>query len=188
MDYKYIEQLLDLYFRAETTLQEESILRSFFQQEALPEGMEQYRAVFSPLLSESGEDVLGDDFDRKVLSKIGSEALFEAATGAGKAKDGNAVVVKARRISLKAKFMPIIKAAAVVVVVLSLGMASQKVFTIEQAGSAASLQAGDAGSVQSAKAGSLRQGVSVALADSVKKDTVLKAESLHSVEAEKQNK
>ena len=29
MDYKYIEQLLDRYFRAETTLQEEQILKAF---------------------------------------------------------------------------------------------------------------------------------------------------------------
>jgi hypothetical protein len=32
MDYKYIEQLLDRYFEAETPLKEEEILKAFFEQ------------------------------------------------------------------------------------------------------------------------------------------------------------
>ena len=32
MDYKYIEQLMERYWNAETSLEEESILRSFFSQ------------------------------------------------------------------------------------------------------------------------------------------------------------
>jgi len=36
MDYKYIEQLLERYWRCETSLQEEEILRLFFSQEEVP--------------------------------------------------------------------------------------------------------------------------------------------------------
>ena len=37
MDYKYIEQLLERYFAAETSLEEEHILRAFFsQKETIP--------------------------------------------------------------------------------------------------------------------------------------------------------
>ena len=36
MDYKYIEQLMERYWNAETSLEEESILRSFFSQENNP--------------------------------------------------------------------------------------------------------------------------------------------------------
>ena len=40
MDYKYIEQLLERYFNAETSLEEESILRTFFSQTDVPAEME----------------------------------------------------------------------------------------------------------------------------------------------------
>ena len=36
MDYKYISQLLERYWNAETTLQEEEILKAFFQQDNVP--------------------------------------------------------------------------------------------------------------------------------------------------------
>ena len=36
MDYKYIEQLLERYWAAETSLEEEDILRAFFSQKEIP--------------------------------------------------------------------------------------------------------------------------------------------------------
>ena len=51
MDYKYIEQLLERYWDAETTLEEENILRTFFRQKMH----------------------LGDDFDARILKMIGEE-------------------------------------------------------------------------------------------------------------------
>jgi hypothetical protein len=47
MDYKYIEQLLERYWACETTLQEEAILRAFFSQEEIPEGLRKYQALFT---------------------------------------------------------------------------------------------------------------------------------------------
>ena len=36
MNYKYIDQLLERYWNCETSIQEEQILRAFFQQEEIP--------------------------------------------------------------------------------------------------------------------------------------------------------
>lgn len=36
MDYKYIKQLLERYWRCETSLEEEKILRTFFSQKDVP--------------------------------------------------------------------------------------------------------------------------------------------------------
>ena len=46
MDYKYIEQLLERYWEGETTLQEEAILRTFFNQEDVPAGLMKYKSFF----------------------------------------------------------------------------------------------------------------------------------------------
>ena len=46
MDYKYIEQLLERYWEGETTLQEESILRTFFSQPEVPENLRKYQPLF----------------------------------------------------------------------------------------------------------------------------------------------
>ena len=46
MDYKYIEQLLERYWRCETSLQEEEILRMFFLQENIPANLQPYRHLF----------------------------------------------------------------------------------------------------------------------------------------------
>jgi len=47
MDYKYIEQLMERYWNAETTLEEENILRTFFSQKNIPAEMEQWRPLFT---------------------------------------------------------------------------------------------------------------------------------------------
>ena len=46
MDYKYIEQLMERYWNAETSLEEESILRTFFSQKDIPAEMEHLRPLF----------------------------------------------------------------------------------------------------------------------------------------------
>ena len=104
MDYKYIEHLLDRYFEAETSLEEEQILRAFFSQENIPAEMEQWRALFT-----SDNDILlGDDFDARIM-----EAIEEQPA------------VKAREVSLTQRLMPLFKAAAVVAIILTLGGALQ---------------------------------------------------------------
>ena len=106
MDYKYIEQLLERYWQCETTLQEETILRSFFSQEEVPVWLLKYKALFDATTQK--ETPLGDDFDKRIL------AMTE-----------NKKAVKARTISLTQRLMPLFKAAAVVAIVLKLGNAAQ---------------------------------------------------------------
>lgn len=71
MDYKYIEQLMERYWNAETSMEEESILRSFFSQENIPAEMEQWRPLF---VADAQEPKLSDDFDARILAMIGKEA------------------------------------------------------------------------------------------------------------------
>ena len=106
MDYKYIEQLLERYWQCETTLQEETILRSFFAQQEVPVWLLKYKALFDATTQK--ETPLGEDFDKRILS------LTE-----------NRKAVKARTISLTQRLMPLFKAAAVVAIVLTLGNAAQ---------------------------------------------------------------
>lgn len=110
MDYKYIEQLMDRYFEAETTLKEEQILKAFFEQneEELPESLRPYRELFA---SFEQDEVLGDDFDERMLQMIEEKPQ-----------------VKARTISLAERFRPLMRAAAVVAILITLTTALNQSF------------------------------------------------------------
>ena len=69
MDYKYIDQLLERYWRCETSLEEEEILRTFFSQQDLPAELKRYQALFAYEQKESKMG-LGDDFDRRMMARI----------------------------------------------------------------------------------------------------------------------
>ena len=109
MDCKYIEQLLERYWQCETSLEEEAQLRAFFNGSDVPEHMLRYKDLFvyQQLQQEVG---LGADFDARVLAEVETP------------------VVKAKRLTLTARFIPLFKAAAVVAVVLSLGNVMQHSF------------------------------------------------------------
>ena len=111
MDYKYIEQLLERYWAAKTTLEEEGILRAFFSQKEIPAELEQYRALFAYEAQETEAHLLGDDFDARMLALIEEEPQ---------------TTVKAREIKLKQRLMPLFKAAAVVAIILTIGGAMQR--------------------------------------------------------------
>lgn len=108
MDYKYIEQLLERYWQCETTLEEENILKAFFSQKDVPAGLSQYRPLFAYEQGAMKDDVLGDDFDTKIL------AMTEGIQSDKK---------KARTITMR--LMPLFKAAAVVAIVVTIGNAAQ---------------------------------------------------------------
>ena len=105
MDYKYIEQLVERYFLCETTLEEEQILRTFFAQseDSVPAELRQWQPLFAAL---APKETLGDDFTHRIL------AMTEEAPR-----------VKARTISLNERMRPLLRAAAVVAVILALGQA-----------------------------------------------------------------
>ena len=73
MDYKYITQLLERYWQAETTVEEENILRAFFSQTSIPEELEQYRCLFLYEATQSKTETLGSEFDSRMLALVGEE-------------------------------------------------------------------------------------------------------------------
>ena len=109
MDSKYIEQLLKRYWQCETSLEEEAQLRAFFSGSDVPAHLLRYKELF--VYGQLQQEVrLDEDFDARVLAEI------------------EAPVVKAKRLTLAARFIPLFKAAAVVAVILSLGNVMQHSF------------------------------------------------------------
>lgn len=110
MDYKNIEQLLERYWQCETSVEEESQLRNFFTKEEVPSHLLRYKNLF--VYQQVQQEVgLGEDFDARILAKV------------------EPTVVKAKRLTLKSRFIPLFKAAAVIAVILSLGNVAQHSFS-----------------------------------------------------------
>lgn len=110
MDYKYIEQLLERYWAGETSLQEEAILRNFFSQDEIPAGLIRYKALFAYQQKAIGQHIADEGFDARLLARTVETP------------------VKAQRITLSQRLMPLYKAAAVVAISLILGEAVQTSF------------------------------------------------------------
>lgn len=106
MDYKYIEQLVERYFQCETSLQEEQILKAFFaqQEQEVPSQLRQYIPLFQAL--DDSRTQLGDDFDERIL-----ELTCEPR------------IVKARTIGIGEHLRPLLRAAAIIGVVFTIGTA-----------------------------------------------------------------
>jgi len=102
MDYKYIEQLIEKYWACETSCEEEQILRSFFHQKEIPSHLMRYKSLFV-YQSEEKEIKLGSDFDKKILAQIEKP------------------VVMAKHISFSRRFMPLFKAAVLMIFLFSMG-------------------------------------------------------------------
>lgn len=113
MDYKYIEQLLEKYFECQTTLEEERILRAFFAQDTVPVRLLPYRELFSEAQKGREEDVLGEDFDSRMLAILNERQAMQPLR------------VKAKTVTMQQRLRPFYKAAACVAVVLALGQAAQ---------------------------------------------------------------
>lgn len=147
MDYKYINQLLERYWRCETSLEEEGILRAFFSQEELPQELRPYKPLFAYEAEQAKSERLSDDFDARILSMV---------EGAPK--------VVARRVTLAMRMKPLFKAAAVVAVILTLGNAMQVPFERNQGNNLSRYTGYD-------RPEQLKEN-SVAMSDSTTKDTL----------------
>lgn len=112
MDYKYIEQLLEKYYGGETSLEEEKVLRAFFSQRSVPSHLEKHKVLFDLMAREAAIEPLDTDFDQKVMGAIGSERPR----------------VKAVRIRLRDRMMPLLKSVATVAVIVALATAAQMAF------------------------------------------------------------
>lgn len=147
MDYKYIEQLLERYWRCETSLEEEEILRMFFSQKEVPAELRRYRDLFAYEHQEVKADVLDDDFDARMMEMVSEPSQ------------------KARTISLTQRFMPLFKAAAMVAIFLTLGNAAQRAFEAPN----------DEIDMAAIEQSVPIEGKSVAMGDTLKIDTLQKA-------------
>jgi len=124
MDYKYIEQLLERYWACETSLQEEHILRTFFQQEDVPAHLMAYKAVFA-VQQEQAEATLGEEFDSRMMELLSGQEGVSPAEGAVKALPlGGAGMGSAWRRIMR----PLYQAAGLVALVLTIGIAAQRSF------------------------------------------------------------
>lgn len=98
-----IKILLDRYWRCETSPEEEARLRTcFMEEEKLPPHLLRYKALFT-YQAEQREEGLDEEFDARMLAQI------------------SAPTVKAHRLSLTSRLLPLFRAVAVVAVVVALG-------------------------------------------------------------------
>ncbi len=111
MDYKYIEQLLERYWECQATVEEEAILRAFFSQEDVPASLLKYKDWFVYTHQQSTQEGLTDDFDSKMLAMISEKKT-----------------AKARTVSLMTHLRPLLRAAAVIAVIITLSNAIQMAF------------------------------------------------------------
>lgn len=72
MDYKAARILLDKYWNCETSLEEEELLRSYFQQDDIPDDLRKYQDLFRYYSGEISSD-LNEEFDKRILKKLGSD-------------------------------------------------------------------------------------------------------------------
>ena len=143
MDYKYIEQLLDKYWEGQTSLEEENILRTFFRQPDVPASLAKFKPLFAYQQQEVKDDVLGSDFDERIMSMIQQP-----------------VEVKARTVTMPQRLRPLFKAAAIIAIFLTLGNAAQSTFN-----------SGDS-ETPAADTQQATKGASVAMGDSARTDTM----------------
>lgn len=122
MDYKYIEQLIERYFDCMTTIEEEQILRSFFCQEDVPAYLMQYRDIFV-YESEAKNETLNEEFDTRILSLVEGEMMKD---------EGRKTKKEGRIIRLRRQLAPLLRAAAIVTVIISVGnIAEHSMYTPE---------------------------------------------------------
>ena len=110
--------LLTRYLDAETTLDEESQLRRYFCEtptDRLPTELKPYRDYFVGL-ERLAESRLSDDFDERLMQRLEQTESDQQVT---------TPVVRARRVPLVRRALPLLRAAAVVAVVALLGVLMQ---------------------------------------------------------------
>ena len=71
MDYNNIRKLLDKYWEGESSLQEESQLRSFFAGDNIPEDLKAYQPLFQFFQLEQDKN-LNEDFDQRLIQELTS--------------------------------------------------------------------------------------------------------------------
>ena len=70
MDYAKIELLLEKYWEGETSIQEETVLREYFNQPNVAEGLKEIQPMFQYFQQEKSHRIERDDFDEAILSQL----------------------------------------------------------------------------------------------------------------------
>lgn len=115
MDYKYIEQLLERYWECETSVEEERILRSFFSQSDIPGYLQSYAPLFR-YQEKSAKEGLSDEWKNRVAALAENE-------------NGRTLRVTAKRITMRRRLSPLYKAAAMIAMIVSVGVAVENAST-----------------------------------------------------------
>ena len=123
----------------------------FYSQKDIPANLLRYKDLFVYEQQSKKEEVLDEEFDEKILKMIGEPAP-----------------VKAKTISMTQRLMPLFKAAAVVAIILTLNNALQVAFNHDNGF--------DDATINIAEFQKPSEGPSVAMSDSLKIDTLKKAD------------
>ena len=112
MDSETMKQLLERYWRGETSLEEESRLRAYFAEGQTDPDLQRYQAWFA---YQKQQQKVGLDpaFDERLLHQLEKP-------------------VEARRLTLAMRFVPLFRAAGVVLLLLALGHGMQHAFLTEE--------------------------------------------------------
>lgn len=113
MNYQYIEQLLERYFLAESSCEEEQILKAFFRQDEVPEHLQAYASLFDYIETQQSIG-LDTSFDRRLLDRLEAQG------------DAPVLHVKVKRMTIGERLKPLWRAAAVVAIVVGIGGAAQQ--------------------------------------------------------------
>ena len=109
MDYTYIEQLLERYWEAETSVEEEQVLRAFYAQNDVPMHLQPYRMLFLHA-QQTKQTPLSAEFDERIMAAIQEPP------------------VKAVAVTFRTRFSGLYRAVAIVAVICLLGGVGHQMF------------------------------------------------------------
>lgn len=72
MEYRTAKELLEKYWNCETSLEEEEMLRRYFQQEDIPPELSRYRDLFGYFSGERAKELNGE-FDARILGMLATK-------------------------------------------------------------------------------------------------------------------
>jgi len=78
MDYKNINHLLEKYWKGETSLQDEEILKQYFNNGNIAPQLEQYKSLFQYFKKEQ-DLIISKNFDKQLLDRIEKESIVVPA-------------------------------------------------------------------------------------------------------------
>lgn len=113
-NYQYIEELLERYFDAKTSQEEEALLRTFFKQKDIPLHLQHYAPLFVYQNQAAYVAPLGEAFDQRMMHRLAKQGLLPQRR------------VGIQRMTLGQRLVPLWRSAAAVAIFALLGGAVQE--------------------------------------------------------------